>query len=95
MDPPVWEPRAPAHMEVATATDEPLLEPPGVWAWFHGLRVGRRVGGGELGSHGLAQHDGPGFLELGDDGSVVVGHEVGVRGESRQWSSCLRYRRCP
>ena len=40
MEPPVWEPRAPAHMPVATATEEPLLEPPGVWAGFHGFRVG-------------------------------------------------------
>ena len=27
-------------MREATATAEPLLEPPGVWARFQGLRVG-------------------------------------------------------
>ena len=40
VEPPVWEPNAAAHICVATATEEPLLEPPGVWAGSHGFRVG-------------------------------------------------------
>lgn len=28
------------HMRDATATAEPLLDPPGVWAGFQGFRVG-------------------------------------------------------
>ena len=39
-DPTVWDPRAAGHIRVATATAEPLLEPPGVWAGFQGLMVG-------------------------------------------------------
>ena len=39
----------------------------------------RRVGGGELSGHCLAQHDSPSLLQLGDDGGIVVGHEVGVQ----------------
>ena len=40
MEPPVWDPRAAGHMPDATATEEPLLEPPGVCSRFHGLREG-------------------------------------------------------
>src|SRR5438128_8783109 len=40
IEPPVCEPIAPEHMPSATATAEPLLEPPGVRSRFQGLRVG-------------------------------------------------------
>ena len=40
MEPPVWEPMAPEHIRTATATAEPLLDPPGVWAESQGLTVG-------------------------------------------------------
>ena len=39
-EPTVWEPMAAGHMRDATATAEPLLEPPGVWAGFQGLIAG-------------------------------------------------------
>src|SRR5438046_5325692 len=39
-DPRVWLPIAPGHMRAATAAAEPLLDPPGVCARFHGFRVG-------------------------------------------------------
>src|SRR5712692_7241947 len=45
IDPPVCEPSAPRHMPVATAAADPLLEPPGVWARFHGFFV---TGGSKL-----------------------------------------------
>ena len=34
------EPKAAGNTPAATPTAEPLLEPPGVWSAFHGLRVG-------------------------------------------------------
>ena len=40
IDPPVCDPIATGHMPAATAAADPLEEPPGVWARFHGLRVG-------------------------------------------------------
>src|SRR5688572_17087092 len=45
IEPPVCEPSAPRHIPVATAAAEPLDEPPGVCARFHGLRV---TGGSKL-----------------------------------------------
>ena len=39
MEPPVCVPNAPKHMPVATAAADQLLEPPGVWPTFQGLRV--------------------------------------------------------
>src|SRR5262250_481184 len=39
-EPIVWVPRASGIMRAATAAAEPLDEPPGVHARFHGLRVG-------------------------------------------------------
>src|SRR5687768_8035656 len=45
MEPPVCEPIAPKHMPVETATAEPLDEPPGVCARFHGFFV---TGGSKL-----------------------------------------------
>ncbi len=45
IEPPVCDPRAPKHMPHANAAAEPLLDPPGVRARFHGLRVG---GGSKL-----------------------------------------------
>ena len=45
IEPPVCEPSAPRHMPVATAAAEPLDEPPGVRARFHGFRV---TGGSKL-----------------------------------------------
>src|SRR6266481_1322263 len=45
IEPPVCDPSAPRHMPVATAAAEPLDEPPGVWARFHGFRV---TGGSKL-----------------------------------------------
>src|SRR5437763_3143743 len=45
IEPPVCEPRAPRHMPVATAAAEPLDEPPGVCARFHGFFV---TGGSKL-----------------------------------------------
>src|SRR5262249_3448049 len=43
--PPVCEPSAARHMPQATATADPLLEPPGVRSRFQGLRV---TGGSKL-----------------------------------------------
>jgi hypothetical protein len=40
MDPMVWVPRAAGTMPQATAAADPLLDPPGVWSGFQGLRVG-------------------------------------------------------
>src|SRR3546814_9056596 len=40
IEPPVCVPKAIGTMPAATAAAEPLEEPPGVWAGFHGLRVG-------------------------------------------------------
>src|SRR5215469_14350652 len=40
VDPPVCEPIAAGHIRAATAAPEPLLDPPGVCARFHGLQVG-------------------------------------------------------
>src|SRR5207248_801207 len=40
IEPPVCEASAPRHIPQATAAAEPLLEPPGVRAVSHGLRVG-------------------------------------------------------
>src|SRR4030042_5712046 len=40
VDPAVCEPRATGHIRAATATADPLLEPPGVWSKFQGFRVG-------------------------------------------------------
>ena len=47
MLPPVSDPSEPMHSPAATAAPEPLLEPPGMWSGFHGLRAGskRLVGG--------------------------------------------------
>src|SRR5438552_13870867 len=39
-DPMVWLPSASGTMRAATAAAEPLDDPPGVHARFHGLRVG-------------------------------------------------------
>ena len=39
-EPPVCVPKAPRHMPMAKAAADPLLEPPGVWTRFQGLRVG-------------------------------------------------------
>ena len=38
-EPLVWVPTAPGRNPMATAAAEPLDDPPGVWAGFHGLRV--------------------------------------------------------
>src|SRR3546814_8034396 len=43
IEPPVCVPKAIGTMPAATAAAEPLEEPPGVWAGFHGLRVGPGV----------------------------------------------------
>src|SRR4030095_4417960 len=40
IEPTVWEPIAPGTIRAATAAAEPEDEPPGVWAWFQGFRVG-------------------------------------------------------
>ena len=46
MEPPVSEPVAPWTSPAASAAPEPLLEPPGMWARFHGLRAaGKRCPG--------------------------------------------------
>ena len=47
MLPPVSDPSEPMHSPAATAAPEPLLDPPGMWSVFHGLRAGtnRLVGG--------------------------------------------------
>src|SRR6266480_3999754 len=45
IEPPVCEPSAPRHMPVATAAAEPLDDPPGVCAKFHGFFV---TGGSKL-----------------------------------------------
>ncbi len=39
MDPPVSVPRAPSASPAATATPEPLDDPPVTWPGFHGLRA--------------------------------------------------------
>ena len=44
IDPPPSLPSASGNMPAATATAEPALDPPGVSAGFHGLRVvGKRL----------------------------------------------------
>src|SRR5438046_2039914 len=40
MEPPVSEPREPRQRPAARAAPEPLLEPPGMWSVFQGLRAG-------------------------------------------------------
>ena len=40
IEPPVSEPVAPCTSPAASAAPEPLLEPPGMWSRFHGLRAG-------------------------------------------------------
>ena len=40
IEPPVSEPVAPCTSPAASAAPEPLLEPPGTWSRFHGLRAG-------------------------------------------------------
>src|SRR5207249_8219536 len=39
-EPTVCEPSASGVIRAATAAAEPADEPPGVWPWFHGFRVG-------------------------------------------------------
>ena len=39
MEPPVHEPSVPMHSPAAMPAPEPLLEPPGMWSRFHGLRA--------------------------------------------------------
>jgi hypothetical protein len=39
IDPLVWVPTAPERNPMATAAADPLEDPPGVCAGFHGLRV--------------------------------------------------------
>ena len=40
MEPPVSEPSEPTHRPAASAAPDPLLEPPGIWSRFQGLRAG-------------------------------------------------------
>ena len=40
VDPPVCDPSAAVHIPVATATEDPLLDPPGVWFKFQGFSEG-------------------------------------------------------
>src|SRR6266850_335984 len=80
LEPIVWLPSANGTIRAATAAAEPLDDPPGVHARFHGLRVGAGslvANSVVFGGVELAEQDPARGLEPGHRGRVVRRDEAG------------------
>src|SRR5215831_20454597 len=81
IEPPVQEPSEPMHSPAATAVPEPLLEPPGIWARFQGLRASGKphVGSGPPRANSCIASLPSRMLPAASRRTVVVASSLGTR----------------
>src|SRR5918992_3243162 len=81
IEPPVHEPSEPMQSPAATAVPEPLLDPPGMWAGFQGLRASGKphVGSGPPRANSCIASLPSRMLPAAARRAVVVASSAGTR----------------